>query len=155
MYIIDMTQEEIKEYNERSRKEFEMSGKGVSVGFVVPLLLFFGGMITPFLTKDFFVLALSLVPFYVYVFVVFSVFSGELSKNVLSSLFLTTVFGFISLGLSILFGRFDGSLGTSIGMMEVNSFISIPIGVVMFFTHRFEGCVPWPYYYFVGSRTDE
>ena len=69
MYIIDMTQEEIKEYNEKSRREFEMSGKVVKndlFGFVIPLFLFFAGMSVPFFTDEILVMWFALVPFYVY-----------------------------------------------------------------------------------------
>lgn len=150
-----MTQEEIKIYNENSKKEFEMSGRDVSLGFVVPFVLFICGIITPFVTEDILVWIFSLIPFYGYIFTVSLTSRGLLTRNVLSVMLLTTILGFIVLGMSIFFGNFNGNLGISFGMMKINSFISIPVGVVMWFSHRFENCIPWPYYYFMGQTFDD
>lgn len=152
---MDMTQEEIKEYNERSRKEFEMSGMDVSLGLVVPLVLFVGGVLTPFFTDDILVWMMSLVPFYVFLFVVITFFRGCVSRNVLGVSTLTTFLGFLLFVVSILFGRFNGSLGSSVGIMEINSFVSIPVVVVLSFTNRMGNCIPWPYYYFMGQTIED
>lgn len=148
MYIVGMTPEEIKEYNERSRKEFEKIKRNTSLGLVVPFVLYFGGVLTPFVIDDVLVWFFSLVPFYVYLFLM-------PSRNVVGVSILTTLFGFVLFVISCVFGELDGSLGISIRMMEINSFISIPIVAVLCFTHRMENCLPWPYYYFMEQTIDD
>lgn len=153
-----MTPEEIKEYNEKSRREFEkfkLVNKNDLFGFVVPFVLYFGGVLTPFVIDDVLVWFFSLVPFYVYLFLMQGFGHTFTSRNVVGVSILTTLFGFVLFVISCVFGELDGSLGISIRMMEINSFISIPIVVVLCFTHRMENCIPWPYYYFMEQTIDD
>lgn len=127
MYIIDMTQEEIKEYNERSKKEFEsfhislFESKEDKWGLFIPLFLFFAGMSVPFFTDRALYMWFALVPFYLYDFTIMGVasISDEIKKNASGVMAIT--FG-VSLILTICWASFmDDSYGplNSIALMGV------------------------------------
>ena len=50
-------------------EKLDMTTTDVMVGVVVPFILFWGGIMSPFYTSDMLVWIFSLVPFYVYLFV--------------------------------------------------------------------------------------
>ena len=69
-----MTPEEIKYYNELSKKEFEnfsLFGTNENKwGFFFPMLLFIAGMSVPFFTNELYAMWFALVPFYGFVYTV-------------------------------------------------------------------------------------
>lgn len=136
---MDMTQEEIKEYNERSRKEFEMSGKvgkNDLFGFVIPLFLFFAGMSVPFFTDRTVVMWFALVPFYSYHMTIVNIESlpDEMKRNDILSVGFTFV---VSLILAVCWATFmndtDGPFGSVVIMGICNlvpSFASYYCGMI-------------------------
>lgn len=100
MYIDCMTPEEIKKYNERSKREFEKSSvfdafkynepmpREVKWGILFPLFLFIDGISVPFFTDEIYVMWFALVPFYAYSFVVALVGceNEELSDNIVGAM---------------------------------------------------------------------
>lgn len=88
---MDMTQEEIKEYNEKSRREFEkfsvfssfFESKEQKWGVFFPWLLFVSGMSVPFFTDELYAMWFALVPFYAYCFsIVAASKNDDLKKSV-------------------------------------------------------------------------
>ncbi|WP_407442738.1 hypothetical protein [Fibrobacter sp.] len=142
MYIMNMTPKEIKEYNERSKKEFEsfhislFESKEDKWGFFFPLFLFFAGMSVPFFTDRALYMWFALVPFYLYDFTIMGVPSipEEIKKN--ASLAMAVTFG-VSLILTICWASFmddsDGPLN-SIALMGVfnlvPAFVSYWLGIL-------------------------
>lgn len=126
---MDMTQEEIKEYNERSRKEFEMSGKvgkNDLFGFVIPLFLFFAGMSVPFFTDEILVMWFALVPFYVY-----TVFYGHGDDNRTDCTLSVTAFVFcISLVLTALRWFVLSDMETNFATVTLMAFFNLPCSFV-------------------------
>lgn len=96
MYIIGMR------YGKNIEK-LEMTPTEILVGVVVPFVLFWGGILSPFYTSDILVWIFSLVPFYGYMFV--CGFTSEKTEerivgvpsvlNVVTSLLLLCVFFFL------------------------------------------------------------
>ena len=84
-------------------EKLEMTLTGLLFGVIVPFILFWGGILSPFYTGDILVWIFSLVPFYGYMFV--CGFTPEKTKeqvvgipsvlNVVTSLLLLVVFFFI------------------------------------------------------------
>jgi len=72
-----MTPEEIKEYNKKSQQEFERENVNGYLGYLIPFILFWTGLLTPFFTDKFFVWMISLVPFYTYSFILAAVHSDD------------------------------------------------------------------------------
>lgn len=72
-----MTPEEIKEYNENSRKEFERGNINGYLGYLIPFILFWIGMLTPVFTDNVLVWTFSLVPFYAYSFILAAAYSND------------------------------------------------------------------------------
>lgn len=138
-YIVSMTPEEIKEYNERSKKEFEkfkLVNKNDLFGFVVPLFLFFAGMAVPFFTDRTVVMWFALAPFYSYHMTIVNIESlpDEMKRNDIISMGVTFV---ISLLLTACWATFmdntDGPLGSVVIMGICNvipSFASYYWGII-------------------------
>lgn len=139
---MDMTPKEIKEYNERSKKEFEsfhislFESKEDKWGLFVPLFLFFAGMSVPFFTDRALYMWFALVPFYFYHLTIVNIdfFSEEMKKNCLGAMAVT--FG-VSLILTICWASFiDDSYGplNSIALMGVfnlvPAFVSYWLGIL-------------------------
>ncbi len=59
-----------------------------------------------------------------------------MSKRMMESIFFTTILGIVDFVFSLFFGKFTGSVGVSFGLIIVNSVLSIPVGIVLFFEHH-------------------
>lgn len=139
MYITDMTPKEIKEYNERSKKEFESNpdylDKDTIYGIIIPLLLFICGILVPFFTDEILPMWFALVPFYGFCITIAGGFGSDgMRENIIGTMAL--VF-FISLVFSIIrmfvLSDFETSFATMTLMCEFNtpaSFASIIIYVI-------------------------
>ncbi len=100
MYIIDMTQEEIKEYNERSKKEFESDPVGLDkdtvYGILVPLILFVCGILVPYFTDEILPMWFALVPFYGYCLTIAGGFGSDgMRDNIVGTMSLVFVVSLI------------------------------------------------------------
>ena len=88
-----MTPEEIKKYNERSKREFAKSSlfdvlkyneplpSEVKWGMFFPLFLFIAGISVPFFTDELYAMWFALVPFYAYSYFAVCVNNEKLEKR--------------------------------------------------------------------------
>lgn len=100
MYIYGMTPEDVKCYNELSKKEFEnysLFGSNENKwGFFFPLFLFIAGMSVPFFTEELYAMWFALVPFYGFVYFAICGSKNEnLKKNVVGTVAFVWVLSWI------------------------------------------------------------
>ena len=103
----------------------------IVLGCVIPLVLFWGGMLSPFFSKSIFVWILSLIPFYIYVFLGILV-SNKKNAN---AFLLATLLSFItSIFLIVLLFLVPEELNNLQNICRLGLLNVAPSGVFMFIT---------------------
>ncbi len=128
MYIYGMTPEDVKCYNELSKKGFEnysLFGSNENKwGFFFPLFLFIAGMSVPFFTEELYAMWFALVPFYVYSFAVVSWAKNEkLRDSIVKSM---AFIWFISLVLAIIRWFVLNDMNTNFSTVTLMGVFNVP-----------------------------
>lgn len=136
-----MTPEEIKEYNLASKKEFEKDNRESLLGYTIPFFLFWGGILTPFITDEFLVLLCSLIPFYTFVLAGKTVFKNKVDDQLFAmSLFLGTASSVLLFILSFVIPENWEMVQTCCTMGTVNI---IPSAMFLFIEEAFDQEFSW------------
>lgn len=112
---------------EKNMIENEMTLTGFLFGLIIPFILFWGGMLSPFYTDDILVLIFSLVPFYLYLF--FCEFVPEKMKDQVVGVpsLLNAVTSVLLLGVFFFVPEKNGIFGNICKMGAVNILPSITV----------------------------
>ena len=130
-----MTPEEIKKYNEQSKREFEKSSVFdvfkyneplpgvVKWGLFFPLFLFIAGISVPFFTDELYAMWFALVPFYAYSYFAVCVNNEKIREKVVETM--AAVCG-ASIILALIRGYFLSDMDTNFATTTLMGLFNIP-----------------------------